>query len=120
VCQLRVRNKTKAVVKPILTRRCIDQVQLDLIDFRSLADGRYKWILQVKDTFSQHIWLYSLKEKSSKDVYNVVVEWLGQNGNPWAFACDNGKEFLGLYTQLIYNCNLLILALNYRQIQAVM
>jgi hypothetical protein len=108
VCQLRACNKTKPVTKPITTCRCMDRVQLDLMDFRSLADGRYKWILQVKDTFSQHIWLYALEDKGSEEVYNAIVDWIGQNGNPWAFACDNGSEFKGLYTLLLLNYNLLI------------
>jgi hypothetical protein len=70
---LKAANKTKAVVRPILTQQCSDQVQLDLIDFQSLADGQFKWILQIKDTFSRYIWLYPLEEKTAKAVYNVLV-----------------------------------------------
>jgi len=78
------------------------------MDFRSLANGRYKWILQVKDTFSRYIWLYALEDKGSKEVYIIMTPWIGQNGNPWAFACDNRLEFKGLYTLLLLNYNLLI------------
>jgi hypothetical protein len=66
------------------------------MDFRSLADRHYKWILQVKDTFSRYTWLYPLLNKGSKEVHNAIVQWIGQNGNPWAFAYDNGTEFQGI------------------------
>ena len=98
------------MVRPILTRRIGDRVQLDLMDFRSLADGRFKWILQIKDTFSRYIWLYALEDKGAEAVFAIVVVWLGQNGYPWAFACDNGGEFKGLQALLFYNSNLLTLA----------
>jgi hypothetical protein len=65
------------------------------MDFQSLSDGEYSWILQIKDTFSQHVWLYALKTKSSKEVRNALMHWIRQNGHPWAFCCDNGKEFKG-------------------------
>jgi len=43
------------------------------MDFQSLADGWFKWILQIKDIFSQYIWLYALEDKTAKAIYNVVV-----------------------------------------------
>jgi hypothetical protein len=76
----------------------MDRIEFDLIDFRSLADNEFTWILQIKDTFSRHVWFYALKDKSSEEVRNALVDWLGQNGNPWAFCCDNGKEFKGRLT----------------------
>jgi hypothetical protein len=73
----------------------MDRIEFDLIDFQSLADNSFKWVLQIKDTFSRYIWLYALEDKSSKSVAKALSEWLGQNGNPWAFCCDNGTEFKG-------------------------
>jgi transposase InsO family protein len=73
----------------------MDRIEFDLIDFRSLADNSFKWVLQIKDTFSRYIWLYALEDKSSKSVAKALLEWLGQNGNPWAFCYDNGTEFKG-------------------------
>jgi hypothetical protein len=61
-----------------------------------LADRRYKWILQVKDTFLRFIWLYALENKESEEVHKAMVHWISQNGNPWAFAYDNRLEFKGL------------------------
>jgi hypothetical protein len=61
-------------VKPIETCCCLDRVKFDLMDFRSLADIEFKWILQVKDTFSQYIWLYALIDKSSKEVVKCIKQ----------------------------------------------
>lgn len=100
-CALNEDNQGTAVVKPIETRFCMDRVEFDLMDFRSLSDGEFKWILHIKDTFSRHVWLYPLKDKSSKEVRDALVLWIGDNGHPWAFCCDNGKEFKGIFKILI-------------------
>ena len=50
------------------------------MDFRSQADGEYKWIIQIKDTFSRYIWLYGVKDKSALTVVGILLNWLGQNG----------------------------------------
>lgn len=102
------------MVKPIETRCCMDRIEFDLMDYRSLSDGEYTWILQIKDTFSRHVWFYALKDKSSKEVANALAQWIGQNGNPWAFCCDNGTEFKGISSFSNSNSMLLILALIYR------
>jgi hypothetical protein len=96
-CALDENKQGKAVVKPIETRCCMDRIEFDLMDFRSLSDGEYSWILQIKDTFSRHVWLYALKNKSSEEVRNALMHWIGQNGHPWAFCCDNGRDFKGKF-----------------------
>lgn len=60
--------KTKAQVRPILSGQCLDRVQFDLIDFRSIPEQEYNWILQIKDTFSKYPWLISLLEKEAENV----------------------------------------------------
>jgi hypothetical protein len=57
-------------VKPIKTRYCMDRIEFDLMDFRTLSDSEFTWILQIKDTY---IWLYALKDKSSKEVGNALA-----------------------------------------------
>ena len=96
VCRLMAAQKGKAPIRPIKTLRCLDRVQIDLMDFKVLADGEYKYILQIKDTFSRHIWLYPLKNRFAEDVYEVLIIWLGQNGYPSKFGADNGGEFKGI------------------------
>jgi hypothetical protein len=72
VCALDQNKQGKAVVKPIETRCCMDKIKFDLMDFRSLANNEFTWILQIKDTFSQHVWLCALKDKSSEEIWNAL------------------------------------------------
>ena len=68
----------------ILSGRCLDRIQFDLIDFRTTPDTvngiEYNWILQIKDTFSKYIWLIPLPDKGAETVAQAVEIWIGQNG----------------------------------------
>jgi hypothetical protein len=71
-------------VIPILSSRCLDRIQFDLIDFRSTPDisidsVKFKWILQIKDTFSKYIWLIPLVDKEAETVAATIEIWIGQN-----------------------------------------
>jgi hypothetical protein len=60
ICCVTASAKTKVLVIPILSGRCLDRIQFDLMDFRStpdisINDVKFKWILQIKDTFSKYI-----------------------------------------------------------------
>jgi hypothetical protein len=72
-------------VIPILSGRCLDRVQFDLMDFTTTLDMsvdgiEYNWILQVKDQFSKFIWLIPLLDKKAKTIAKAVEIWIGQNG----------------------------------------
>jgi hypothetical protein len=43
------------------------------MDFRTVLDNEYNWILQIKDTFSKYIWLIPLLDKEAKTV-TVAIE----------------------------------------------
>jgi hypothetical protein len=45
VCALDEDKQDIAVVKPIKTQCCIDRIKFDLMDFRSLADNEFTYIL---------------------------------------------------------------------------
>ena len=81
-CLLKQPNKTPQILKPIVSNRCMQRVQIDLIDFRSKADGDYKWLLQVKDHFSRYVWLRAMTAKASAEVAEHMAEWYGDNGYP--------------------------------------
>ena len=95
VYKLMKAQKGKAPIQPIKTYYCLNRVQIDLMDFKVLADGEYKYILQIKDTFSRYIQLFPLKNKEAEDVAKVLDIWLGGNGYPCKFGADNGGEFKG-------------------------
>lgn len=88
-------NREPQTVTPIVSRRVLDRVYLDLMDFTSQPDGEYNWILQIKDHFSRMIWLFPLKDKSSLEVATALKTWMAWCGQPLRFYCDNGTEFKG-------------------------
>jgi hypothetical protein len=73
LCALEAANKGKLLIKPIKSKRCSDRIVIDLMDFWAAADGKYKWILQVKCPFSRYIWLYALKDKTAALVCEALV-----------------------------------------------
>ena len=82
ICNLQAANKGKPPVKPIKVKYCLNQLVIDLMDFRAIADSKYKWILQKKDPLLQHIWVDSLKDKLAALVCENLVKWFGENGYP--------------------------------------
>jgi hypothetical protein len=67
---------------------------MDLMDFRAMADGEYKWVLQVKCSFSRYIWLYALKDKTAASVCAIMTRWFSENGL-------SSKLYVSLF---IFNC----------------
>ena len=91
VCALSRRNKTKPIIKPIVSEGCLDRVQIDLMDMRAHMDNESRYILQVKDHFSCFVWLYALEEKTAAGVAACIDEWFMYNGYP-ILLC--GSSFL--------------------------
>ena len=88
-------NLESLTITPITSRRCLDRVYMDLMDFTSQPDGEYTWVLQLKDHFSRMIWLFPLKNKESLEVANALKIFLTWCGHPTRFYSDNGTEFKG-------------------------
>jgi hypothetical protein len=42
------------------------------MDFRSILDQEYNWILQIKDTFSKFVWLIPLPNKRAETVAEAL------------------------------------------------
>lgn len=82
VCALSRRNKTKPIIRPIVSEGCMDRVQIDLMDMRRYIDGESRYILQVKDHFSCFVWLYALEEKTAAGVAACMDEWFMYNDYP--------------------------------------
>ena len=59
--QYKIKQKKKKnhglVTKPIRSENFMSRWQIDLIDFRTLKDGEYEWILTVQDHFTKFVWL---------------------------------------------------------------
>jgi hypothetical protein len=82
LCTLQASNKGKPPIKPIKVRRCLDHFVIDLMDFTSLSDGKFKWVLQGKCPFSRYILLEALEDKFAELVCAILKRWFGQFGLP--------------------------------------
>jgi len=105
ICNANANNREPSTVTLIVSKRCLDRVYIDLMDFTSQPKDGYKYILQVKDHFSRMVWLYALHEKSSGEVARCICIWFSLNGSLSAIYCDNRTEFQGDFNDLVETRN---------------
>jgi len=80
----RVNRKNNALIaKPIRSSEFNSRWQVDLVDFRTLPDGEFKWIMTVQDHFTKYTWLRPLKNKCGLEVAKGLMEIFGDFGAPF-------------------------------------
>jgi hypothetical protein len=89
----RHRSKPKAGHQPILTRGMNVRVQLDIIDYQSMPDGPFKYVLDYQDHGTKLCQLRPLAHKSQVAVAQALVEIFCIFGPPSILQVDNGREF---------------------------
>jgi transposase InsO family protein len=88
-------NENK-IVKPIVSERPFQQIEIDLIDVSSISknnDG-ITFLLTCIDTFSKFAWVEPLKNKTSKSIAFTLQQILCREGSPEIISSDNGGEFV--------------------------
>ncbi|XP_070208806.1 KRAB-A domain-containing protein 2-like [Littorina saxatilis] len=95
VCQEKQkRQKTKGVVvRPILTEEFNSRSQVDLVDYQSMEDGGYKWIMVYQDHLTKFVVLRPLTSKRACQVALQLVDIFTLFGAPVILQSDNGSEF---------------------------
>ena len=102
VCATLAISKSVPPLKPIISSRIFERIQIDLVDMRSTPDSyavpgkMFNWILHIKDHFSKFSSLYALETKQAIGVSSKLGEWIGMFGAPEILQCDNGREFKGI------------------------
>jgi hypothetical protein len=94
-CTLNRGREGKRPLEPITVSRVWERIQTDLIDMRHTPDGRYAWILHIKDHYSKYTQLYALKGKDSEGIAECLAMFIMAFYPPEILQCDNGKEFKG-------------------------
>ena len=89
----RHRVKAKAGHQPILTRGMNVRVQLDIIDYQSMPDGPFKYVLDYQDHGTKLCQLRPLAHKSQVAVAQELVNIFCIFGPPSILQVDNGREF---------------------------
>ena len=103
ICNSQANNREPETITPIISKRCLDRIYIDLIDFTTQPEEGHEYILQVKDYFSRMIWLYTIQEKSSTEVTRCIATWFSLNSSLSAIYYNNRTEFQGDLNDLIEN-----------------
>uniref|UniRef100_A0A8C4RCU6 Integrase catalytic domain-containing protein n=1 Tax=Erpetoichthys calabaricus TaxID=27687 RepID=A0A8C4RCU6_ERPCA len=93
-CQQKQKSAKKGnVVKPIISSHFNSRCQVDLIDYQSQPDGKFKFLLVYQDHLTKFIVLKPLTSKRADEVaYNLLDIFL-LFGAPSILHSDNGREF---------------------------
>eukprot|EP00102_Acyrthosiphon_pisum_P023276 XP_016660486.1 PREDICTED: Ig-like and fibronectin type-III domain-containing protein 2 [Acyrthosiphon pisum] len=75
ICNCKKNMNRKLVIKPIISKNFNERGQVDLVDFQSLPDGKFKWILNYQDHRTKFLSLRPLESKRASE-------------------SDNGREFV--------------------------
>lgn len=93
VCESQRSAPRPAVLQPIVSSSVMERVQMDLIDMRAEPDGKYRWILHIKDHYSRFCMLYPLKRRRGRSVVRHFLNWIAFMGPPTILQTDHGREF---------------------------
>lgn len=94
ICNCKKSMNRKLVIKPIISKEFNERGQVDLVDFQSVPDGKYKWILNYQDHNTKFLSLRPLESKRASEVaYNLLSIFL-TFGATKILQSDNGREFV--------------------------
>ena len=98
-----------APTQPIPSHRAMERVQMDLIDMRQEPDGKFRWILHIKDHHTRFCMLYPLRHRRERDVLYYFLQWIAMMGPPAILQTDNGTEFVNpLLSQVAIQHHILV------------
>jgi hypothetical protein len=82
------------VVRPIISNKKLERIQIDLIDMSPLAwhNGNNHWILCAIDHYTKFTWAFPIKKKGEEYVVEAITSLLTDH-KPFILQSDNGKEF---------------------------
>ena len=101
ICAVNCINNTKLPLEPIIAVRVLERVQIDLIDFRHQSDGRFKWIMHIKDHVSKFSALFAQTSKEVSECATSLGCFIKFLGEPEICQSDNGREFKGVLLILL-------------------
>ncbi|XP_063865374.1 KRAB-A domain-containing protein 2-like [Scylla paramamosain] len=82
------------VVKPVRSHDIHSRCQIDLINFQTLPDGNFKYIMTYVNHFSKFCVLRPLTSKRAEEVAANLLDIFLTFGAPAILHSDNGREFV--------------------------
>lgn len=93
-CQQKQKGIKKGiVVKPMVFNEFNSRCQVDLIDFQSHPDGKYRFIVVYQDHLIKFVILKHLEFKRAELVAYNIIDIFTLIGAPNVLQSDNGREF---------------------------
>ena len=104
-------HKSAALTKNIAEKPVMKHIIPNGLHFRYQSDIwelsktyfkhlRYKYVLEIKDSFSKWMWCYPLENKEKNTVLRKIKDFFIAFGPPKVFQTDNGLEFCNVATEL--------------------
>lgn len=94
--QIFTQMKKATMIRPILTSKPGAMLQIDLIDYSKKPSNKYKFVLNLIDTYSRKVFLISLRNKEMKSINialeKIIKEFL-EDYTITVIQSDNGVEF---------------------------
>jgi hypothetical protein len=87
------RNRPVAGIKPIITHGFGTRGQVDLIDFQSMPDGNFCFLLNYIDQGVKFLFSIPLTRKHASCIAIALLEIFTVVGPPIILQSDNGNEF---------------------------
>lgn len=81
------------MIRPITAKDFNDRAQIDLVDFQSLPDGDFKFILYYQDFLTKYHLLRALPCKTAVNVAKHLFQIFIDFGAPSILQSDNEREF---------------------------
>lgn len=88
-------KKKQTSSMPIISNAPRNVFQIDLIDFTTIPDNGFNYILNVIDVFSRKLWLFPIKNKTPASIKSILSK-LFETDKPKFVQTDQGNEFNGL------------------------
>jgi hypothetical protein len=93
--QRQLRTRPVAGLRPIVTSGFGTRVQVDLIDFQSIPDGTFHFLLNYCDHGVKFLFRIPIVRKRASCIAIALLEIFTIVGPPMILQLDNGREFSG-------------------------
>lgn len=91
--KLKKKENKGIVIRPITAKDFNERAQVDLVDFQSLPDGNFKFVLHYQDFFTKYHLLRPMPCKTAVNVARHIFQIFVDFGAPAILQSDNGREF---------------------------
>ncbi|CAG8571998.1 20963_t:CDS:2, partial [Gigaspora rosea] len=103
VCAIRRLSKRVPPIRAIVSEAFLAHVQIDTINMTMTPDESYKYIIHIRDHFTQFSYAEPSQTKSAQDAAICLFNFCLMYGPPTILHSDNGREFVDKVVQETLN-----------------